>query len=64
MDVDMLDGHLLLALPAMLVQPVQQHRPCSGQLVGLVEVLASALEGLLADHGAAVAFHRGVVGGD
>ncbi|MCG6559570.1 hypothetical protein MB818_15275 [Ruegeria sp. 1NDH52C] len=27
MDVDMLDGHLLLTLPAMLVQRVQQRRP-------------------------------------
>ena len=30
----------------------------------LGEVLAPALQGLFADHGAAVAFHRGVVGRD
>jgi hypothetical protein len=30
----------------------------------LVQVLAPALKGLVADHGASVAFHRGVVCGD
>jgi hypothetical protein len=33
-------------------------------LVRLAEVIAPALEGLLADHCAPVAFHRGVVCGD
>jgi len=64
MDVDMLDRYLLLALAAMLVEGVEQCRPGAGELVRLVEVLASALEGLLADHGAAVAFHSRVVGRD
>jgi hypothetical protein len=63
-NMDMLDCHLLLALAAMLVQRVEQRRPSAGQLVRLVEILAPALEGLLPDHGAAVAFHRGVVSRD
>ena len=64
MDVDVLDRDLLLALAAMAVEGFEQRRVGAGELVGLGEVLAPALEGLLADHGAPVAFHRGVVGGD
>ena len=33
MDVDMLDGHLLLALAAMPVERLQQRRPCAGELL-------------------------------
>ncbi|WP_305798587.1 hypothetical protein [Tropicimonas sp. IMCC6043] len=61
-DVDMLDRDLLLALAAMLVQRVQQSRPGAGELVRLVQVFLAPLEGLLADHGAAVALHGSVVG--
>src|SRR5262245_33080840 len=64
MDMDMLDGHLLLALTAMVVEGVEQRGPRAGELVRLIEALAPALEGLLAEHGPAVTFHRGVVGGD
>jgi hypothetical protein len=60
----MLDRHLLLALAAMAVEGFEQRRIGAGQLVGLGEVLAPALEGLFADHRAPVALHRGVVGGD
>jgi hypothetical protein len=43
MHVDMLHGYLLLALAAMPVQSVEQHDIGSGQLVGLVQVLTSAV---------------------
>jgi hypothetical protein len=49
MHVDMLHRHLLLALAAMPVQSVEQHDIGSGQLVGLVQVLTSALNRLLGE---------------
>ena len=58
----MLDRHLLLPLAAMLVEGPQQGRPRSGQLVRLVQALVPPHEGLLDEHGAAIALHRGVVG--
>ena len=64
MDVDVLDRDLLLALAAVAVERFEQRGIGAGELVGLGEVLAPALEGLFADHGAAIAFHRSVVGGD
>ena len=36
----------------------------AGELVGLAQVLAPAFERLLTDHGAPVAFNRGIVRGD
>lgn len=63
-NMDMLDCHLLLALTAMVVQRVEQRRPGARQLVRLVEILAPALEGLIPEHGAALALHRGVVSRD
>ncbi len=51
----MLYGHFLLAFPTMLVQRVEQRRPGAGKFVRLVEVLSPPLEGLLIDHGAAIA---------
>jgi hypothetical protein len=48
MHVDVLHRDLLLALAAMMVQRVEQHGISPGKLVGLAQVLASALEGLLA----------------
>jgi hypothetical protein len=64
MNVDVLDRDLLLALAAVAVEGFEQRGEAAGELVRLGEVLAPAFEGLLADHGAAVALHRGVVGGD
>ena len=63
-DVDVLDGDLLLALAAMAVQGFEQRGVGAGEPVRLVQVLAAALERLLAEHGAPVAFHRGVVAGE
>ena len=60
----MLHRDLLLALAAVAIERFEQRRIGARELVRLGEVLAPALEGLLADHGAPVAFHRGVVGGD
>jgi hypothetical protein len=56
--------HLLLALSSMPVQSVEQRRVCARQLIGLVQVLPSALECLLRDHRASIAFHRSVVRGE
>src|ERR1700730_9211504 len=64
MHMDVLDRDLLLALATMAVKRLDQSRVGARELVGLVQVIAPALEGLLADHGASVAFHRGAVCGD
>jgi hypothetical protein len=53
----MLDSHLLLTLAAMMIECVQQRREAPGELVRLVQVLPPPLEGLFANHGAAVALH-------
>ena len=64
MHMDMFHCDLLLALAAMPIERFEQRGVGAGKFVRLREVLLSALECLLAEHGAAVAFHRGVVGGD
>ena len=48
---------LLLTLPAMPIERVQQDRKAAGQLVRLVQVLPASLERLLANHRAPVALH-------
>ena len=63
-DVNMFDRDFLLAFSAMTVESIEQHCPGSGKFVRLAEVFASSLERLVADHRSAVAFHRGIVGGD
>ena len=55
MNMHVLDGHLLLAFPAMPIQGFQQHGKASGELVGLVQVLSAPLEGLLANLGVVAA---------
>jgi hypothetical protein len=64
MDVDALHRDLLLALATVAIERFKQRGIGAGKLVRLGEALPSALEGLFADHGAPVALHRGVVGGD
>ncbi|MGE0775513.1 MAG: hypothetical protein AB7L36_10825 [Sphingomonadaceae bacterium] len=64
MDVDVLHRNLLLALAAVAIECLEQRGEGAGELVRLGEVIASALEGLFADHGAAIAFHRRVVSRD
>jgi hypothetical protein len=64
MNVDVLNRYLLLAFAAMAVEGFEQRRIGARQFVGLREILAPTLEGLIADHGAAVAFHRRIVGSD
>ncbi len=61
MDMDMLYSDFLLALAAMAVQRFEERRIRVRKLIRLGEVLAPALESLLAVHGAAVALHRRVV---
>src|SRR5262245_10207104 len=56
-NVNVLDGHLLLPFPAVAIECVQQRRKATGQLVRLVQVLLAPLEGLFANHGAPVALH-------
>ncbi|MFL5137020.1 MAG: hypothetical protein ACJ8C6_20980 [Microvirga sp.] len=60
----MLHRDLLLAFAAMAVEGLDQGRISARQLVGLGEVLASSLKRLFANHGAPIALHCGVVGGD
>jgi len=62
--VHVLNGHLLLALAAVPVERFNERRIGAGELVRLGEVLSPALERLLADHSAPVAFHRRVMCGD
>src|SRR5215216_2933617 len=64
MNVNVLHRDLLLSLAPMPVQALQKHSISAGELIGLAQVLAPAFEGLLPGHGAPVAVHRGVVGGD
>jgi DDE family transposase len=64
MDVDVLDCDALLALPAVTVEGVGQRRIGAGELIGLVQVLAPPLEGLLRKHRAPVALHGGVMARD
>jgi len=59
----MLDRDFLLTLAAMLAERAQKHRPGPRQLVCLIEVLAPR-QGPIFEHGAAIAPHGGIVGGD
>lgn len=63
-NMDMLDCHLLLALATMLVQCIEQCGIRAGQLIGLIEGLTRAFEGLLFQHGSAVTFHASVISSD
>jgi hypothetical protein len=50
-DMDVLDRDFLLApLAAVAVERLDQSRVGARELVGLVQVLAPALKGLVADH--------------
>ena len=64
MHMDVLNRDLLLTLATMAVKRLDQSRVSASELVGLVQVLAPALESLFCDHGAPITFHRGVVGGE
>ena len=64
MHMHVLDRDLLLTLATMAVKRLDQSRVGASELVGLVQVLAPALESLFCDHGAPIAFHRGVVSGE
>src|SRR5262249_44815346 len=64
MHMDMFHRDLLLALAAVAVERIEQRSIGAGELVRLAKILLSALECLLAKHGAPVAFHCGVVGGE
>src|SRR5262245_12561039 len=60
-DVDVLHRDLLLAFAAVAIERIEQSRIGAGELVGLAQSFPSALEGLVADHGPPVAFHRRVM---
>jgi len=64
MYVDVFHHNFLLTFAAVPVEGFEQCRVSAGALVGLGEIFASSLERLFADHGASVAFHRGVMGGN
>jgi hypothetical protein len=46
------------------VQSFEEHGVGARQLVSLIEALLPPFEGLLTEHGPAVALHRGVMGGE
>jgi len=62
--VDVLHRDLLLAFAAVAIERIKQHRVSAGEFVGLAQILAPSLERLFAEHGASIAFHRSVMGGD
>jgi hypothetical protein len=64
MHMDVLDRDLLLTLATMAVKRPDQSRIGARELVGLVQLLAPALESLFCDHGAPITFPRGVVSGE
>ena len=47
----------------MAVESIEQYRVGAGKLVGLIQILAPALERLFAEHRAPITFHRRIVGG-
>jgi hypothetical protein len=57
MHVDVLNRDLLLAFAAVTIERVAQHGISPGNLVGLAQVLAAALEGLLSLHCLALVLH-------
>ena len=59
--VDMLHRDFLLPLPTMPIQCIEQGHIRARKLVGLAQILASALECLLATHSAPVTLHSGIV---
>jgi hypothetical protein len=60
-DVDVLHRDLLLAFATVPIKSIEQCRVGAGESVCLVQSFPSALEGLLAEHGASIAIHRSVV---
>lgn len=65
MDVDMLDGDLLLAaLAAMPVQGLKQRDIGAGKLIRLVQVLLAPRGGLFGDHSPSEALHGRQIGRD
>ncbi len=62
-DVDVLDGNLLLAaLAPVPVQRFQERYVGARKLVCLVQVLLATLEALFAEHGTPVTLHGGGIG--
>src|SRR5215472_15810106 len=64
MYMHVLHRDLLLSFAAVAIERIEQSRIGARELVRLAQVLAPALERLFADHGAPIAFHRNVMGGD
>jgi hypothetical protein len=62
MHVHVLDGDLLLALAAVPIQRVEQHREGAGELASLIQVFMPQA-GRVAVQGDRVAVHRGIVAG-
>jgi hypothetical protein len=63
MHMDVFDRDLLLTLATMAVESIEQYRVGAGKLVGLIQILAPALERLFAEHRAPITFHRRIVRG-
>ena len=58
-DVDVFEGHTLLAFAAMTVQRLHERGVGPGELIRLVEVFVPPLERLLTEHRPAHTIHRG-----
>src|SRR5215472_15058388 len=64
MHMDVFYRDLLLAFAAVAIERIEQSRIGAGELVRLAQSFPSALEGLVADHGPPIAFHRRVMACD
>jgi len=62
--VNVFHRDLLLALNAMAIERIEQHRRGARELAGLNQTLASAFERLFPDHRPPVAFGCGIVRGE
>jgi hypothetical protein len=60
--MNVLDGNFLLAFAPVPVESFQKRGVGAREFIGLAE--ASTFKSLIAYHGAAIAFHRGIVAGD
>jgi hypothetical protein len=62
-DVDMLDGDLLLPLAAVAIERLEQEGTGAGEPIRLAQVLTAPLKRLFGEHGTPVALHSRIVCG-
>ena len=63
-DVDVFNRYFLLSFATVSIEGFQKCGVGARKFVRLAQVLASPFKCLFTDHGAAIAFHRGIVASD